>query len=76
MVSSLLLGLLLIAPQQSDTQTPQQLQQIRDRLDDIKKQLAPCTADLRRANASDVRKVPPTASAVVLLNLTAVISKP
>jgi hypothetical protein len=76
MITSFVLGLLLIAPQQSDPQTLQQMQQIKDNLDSIKKQLAPCTAELRRANASDVRKVPPTAAAVVLLNLTSVISKP
>jgi hypothetical protein len=76
MLSSLLLGFVLIAPQQSDPQTLQQLQQINQKLDDIKKMPGPCSAEISRANASDVRKVPPAASSFVTLNLTSVISKP
>jgi hypothetical protein len=76
MITSFLLGLLLIAPQQSDQQSYQQMQQISQKLDDIKKQLAPCTAEMHRANAENIHKVPAAASAVVLLNLTSVVSKP
>jgi hypothetical protein len=76
MITSFLLGLLLIAPQQSDQQSYQQMQQMSQKLDDIKKQLAPCTAEMHRANAENIRKVPAAASAVVLLNLTSVVSKP
>ena len=75
MVTSVLFGLLLIAPQQ-DQQTLQQLQQISRQLDDIKKQPGPCSAEMHRATAADVRKVPPTASATVALNITSVVSKP
>jgi hypothetical protein len=76
MVTSFLFGLLLIAAQQTDQQSYQQMQQINQKLDDIKKQLAPCTAEIHRANAENIGKVPLTAAAVVLLNLTSVVSKP
>jgi len=79
-MKSLFLIAMLVGGQQEvrDAATQQQLQQISQQLEKIRKLLEHtfCSAELRRVNGQDLRKVPPNAQAIVPMNLFSSISQP